>query len=96
MTTLQTKQAGEEQGMDQMGLGWTRPQRAYQTGCLGQALSCRWEHVPGTTMATGRDTALGFKMPGFWGRRGSCNLQRDLNCPRATDWCKIEITLPVS
>lgn len=41
---------------------------AYQTGWLDQALSCRWGHVPGSVLKTGK-----FKLPGFRGEGSSCN-----------------------
>ena len=63
---------------------------------LEQPLSCRWEHVPGSVMEIGKYKSLGFKMPGFWGRRGSCNLQSDLNCLRPSEMYKTEVTMVVS
>lgn len=93
----------EKQGEGEMGLGWSYrhgqssgPQRFYQTGWLRQALSCRGKHVPGSVMEIGKYKSLGFKMPGFWGRRGSRNLQSDLNCLRPSEMYKTEMTMVVS
>lgn len=70
----------EEWGEDGMGLGWTYrlgwregTRGSYQTGWLDQALSCRWGHMPGSVMKTGKFKSLGFKLLGFRGWRGPCN-----------------------
>ena len=54
---------------------------SHQTGQLGQALPCRWEHVPGSEMEIREYRSSGFKMREFWGEKGlSGSVHIDLNC----------------